>query len=597
MHKHKCLDYLFSGTLLCASIAYLYVTIRFFIDADVSYPVFDMWNLFSETVQYVDSNNLFALVVRQLNEHRPIITSAVILLDYLYFGLDLQLIKIFHLVSYSALVVLIIWLSGHITDGLDRSVRNSAKIIVYVCSLFFILSMRQWEVHYGYTNVGTIQCFLFYAYAVSLYSKRLDRFDPGKGFTSESLAAVIFFAALSTASMAFGLLTMPTVCAVSLLRGSRKRESCLLAFLIVMFFWVYCIEMNISPADKAEWRFHPNDLVRIIYFALMMLGSLFTVNKLAALIIGAIGMATASIAGFILIIKKQYERSSVITVSCLMLLSLAYAVMVGIGRRHLPDDLAMASRYSLAAAIYWQSLFAVCLYTGLHCFPQKAHTVLSFFKIALISVIIVLFYHQNLQYEFMKSRVLKNNVAVNALQFGVSDPEKYLLIQVVNLDELYSWAKVLKDHQTSLYGTQFAQLYGKNINGTYSISDDRCTGDVSDITYSPVINKLTSDSSTVGSKLSGWAKSRQPSMSPPSQILLVDQNGFIKGAGLFSEEGSNLLKNPGFPVINSTEWVGFARLNKDTTELYVYALYKKENTICQFFTLNVPKSGTAHETY
>lgn len=572
--------------ILFACIAYLYLTIKFFIDADVSYPVFDNWGYFADLIDHADNNNLSALLVKQANEHRPVLTFIAMLVDYTYFGFNLKFIKIFHLLSYGALVTFIIWLSGQITNELDRSIRNSAKLLVSVSGLFFMLSMRQWEIHYGYTNVGTIQGFLFFACSIYLYNKRFDWRASGNKVTYASFVVVAIFALLSAASMAFGLLTIPFVFAISVLRGAPKKESWLLILLTFTFYFVYGIGMNLAPSDGAEWKLYPNDLIRIMYFSAMLLGSLFIAKKIIAVLIGIIGIAITTIASIVLF-KRRTHHSELVTVYSLLMLSIAYAIMVGIGRRHMSDESAMVSRYMLAAVIYWQSLFTVSVYAGLQFFPQVKHQMLSFFKFALIPIVIVLFIHQKFKHEFIVDTVRKNSLAVNALQFGIVD--SFLSNQVISMDQLYSWVKVLYDHKTSIYGMKLANQYGQIIHETYG-NNSRCTGGISSIDNRPIINQLASDSSTMGLKLSGWAWNKPSALVHPSSIILVDQHGVIKGAGLFSVKRPDVTRNLGDPTAKDAEWVAFARLDQDATEIYGYAIYDKENEACLFDTYKIQKS-------
>lgn len=565
----RLISYRFDIAVLLACTAYLILTIKYFVDSDVSYPVFDIWFYITELIGAADRNNLLAYVVSQANEHRPVLSFLAMSIDYFYFGFNLHFIKIFHLLSYGALVLFIIWLSGQITNGFDRSIRNSAKVLISASGLFFLLSMRQWEIHYGYTNVGTIQGFLFFVCSVYLYNKRFDWRAGGEKVTFASLAAALAFALLSTTSMAFGLLTLPFIFVISIVRGAEKKESLVLALLACMFFVIYGIDMNFAPADNAEWRLYPTDIIRIIYFSVLLPGSVFIANKPIALLIGLAGMVTTSAISFAVMAKKQNHRTVPVTIYCLLLLSISYSIMVGIGRRHMPDEQAMASRYMLAAAIYWQSLIALSLWAGIRYFSKHRDNILLLFRFVIISSMIVLFAQQKIKYDHIMNMARKNSVAVNALQFGILDRDTFPSYQIVDINEFYSAVKTLKDHQTSIYGTPIAKLYGQKISDKYAVDNNRCAGDITDSSTPPIIKQLVSDPSTSGLKLSGRAWNKQPGTVLPSRILLTDRQGIIKGAGEFTASAVD------------AGWVAFARLEKDATatDVNVYALYEKENVV------------------
>jgi hypothetical protein len=181
----------------------------------------------------------------------------------------------------------------------------------------------------------------------------------------------------------------------------------------------------------------------------------------------------------------------------------------------------------------------------------------------------VLFVQQKLKYDYVTHMAEMNRVAVNGLQLGLFDRETFPSYQVIDFNDFCSWVKTLKDHRTSIYGTGIARSYGQCLDSGYRINNNLCTGEISGIGYPSTIQPLVADSSSFGLKLSGWAWSRQPGISPPSRILLVDQHNVIRGGGMFSEKSAG-----------KYGWVAFARLDQDATEIYAYALYDKENAAC-----------------
>lgn len=582
----RALSYLFGVVILLASVAYLFLTTKFLIDTDVTFPVLDHWSHFVALIKLADEGKLHTFIFGQINEHRPVILLTAMSIDYLFFGFQLRFMAVFHLLSYGALVTTFSLLTIQIPNELDRPVRNVAKVLIAASGLFLLLNMRQWEVHYGYENVGTIQGFLFFACAIYLYNKRFDWFASGDKVTYASFAAVAFLALLSAASMAFGLLAMPFLFLVSVLRGAPRKESWWLALLMCLFFYVYSIGMNLSP-NKNEWLLDPDAIFRILNLAPMMLGTLFTDIKLSALQIGTLGMVLTAGLTIQFVVRKQWNRSILVTVYCILLLSLAYALMVGIGRRYMSDDGSTAYRYMLASAIFWQSLFAVSLYAGLELFPSARRRTLAFFLLVLIAIIINCTISQIKIFKLMTGMAKANAVAVNALQFGVLDKDEFRSLAGAFDESFFSRVKVFKDHQTSIYGTEIAKLYGHKINEKYVVDNSRCVGDISVVDNRPVIPQLVSDSSSMGLKVFGWAWSKQPGVKPP-HILLVDQSEVIKGAGLFTVKRPDVAQNLGDSSAEDAGWVAFARLEQGATEINGYAFYEKENVVCLFKKFKFP---------
>ena len=125
----------------------LFFALKFFIDIDVNYPVFDNWWYFANLAVASDKN-IFSFIFGQANEHRPLLLFTSMAIDYTWFGFNLKFMKVFHLVSYSALVAVIIWLSSQIANEFDRSIRNSAKILFCVSGFFFIVNYNA----YGFSD-------------------------------------------------------------------------------------------------------------------------------------------------------------------------------------------------------------------------------------------------------------------------------------------------------------------------------------------------------------------------------------------------------------------------------------------------------------
>ena len=582
------ISHIFGGVLLFACLAYFLLAIKTFIDMDVAFPVFDNWYYFADLCRYLDENDPISFLVKPANEHRPVLTFVAMLIDYRCFGFNLTFIKIFHLLSYGSLIGFILWLSGCITDKFDVSIKKPAKTLVYASGLFLITSMRQWEIHYGYTNVGTIQGYLFFLYSTYLYHKRCDARISRKKVSGATFFPILLFALLSTASMSFGLMTLPCLLLISILRGARKEESWFFLVLTGLLFSIYCIGMDFSPAHKTEWQFHLHDLLRILYFATILPGSILVADTRAALPMGLIGMMATALVSIVIIRKKPYHCSKVMTAYGLLLLTLAYMIMVGIGRRHMIDEQAMISRYMLTAGIYWQSLFTLSIYCALELFPGQKLRVLTIGRIAIVPVIIALLIQQKVKHDFLVRMAENNRVAITALQFSILDPDTFPDYQLINLEGFFSSLKVLSDHETSIYGTKTKKLYGKNIQDAYFIDNNLCTGNISGFNNLVIIKQLDPDVSMRGLKLCGTVQNRQTTTPPSSGIVLTDRGGTIKGSGLHSLTSST---TP-FPPTMNPRWVAFARLELDTSDIYSYAVYEQNHSACLINVTTIPADSS-----
>ena len=423
--------------------------------------------------------------------------------------------------------------------------------------------------------------------ALFLYNKRFDWRTSGTKISHVSLLLVFIFSLLSTFSMAFGLMTMPFVLFVSLLRGANRKELLFIVLLTALLFFIYGIGMNLSPSTKTEWHLYAFDLFRILYFSVIMLGSLFIANIQIALVIGATLMLITVAVSIALLKSKQSNSSELNTLYCLVILAVVYGIMVGIGRRHSLDEYAMTSRYMLTAAIYWQGMFVLSMYFGIKFFPNAKHILLSVFSVVLMPVIIATFIQYVVKYDFVTRMIDKSQIAVTALQVSLLDMETFPSLQIVDIDEFYSLASSLKVHKTSIYGTEIAKFYDQKINTKYMIDNNRCIGGISEASNPPVIKQLVNDSAGMGLKLSGWTKSNQTGVNPPSKIFLVDQNGVIKGTGFFPVKRSSTAISFKDPVANSSKWIAFARLDKKATEINVYSLNEKDNVLCLIKSLDI----------
>lgn len=567
---------IFASVIILVSTVYLYLTIRHFIDSDVSYPVFDNWFYFADILTYLDKKDFFHAAVKQTNEHRPILTFISMIIDYSCFNYNFTFIKLLHLLSYVALVAFMLFLSVNAIDAVESSFRSSGKILVLVSGLFFLLSMRQWEVHYGYTNVGTIQAFLFFTSAVYLYLKRFDWRESGGAVTWKSLAMVIVFALLSTASMVFGLLTIPFVTFLSILQGARRGESLLLAVIGLMLFLTYGFGMDVSPAGREEWIIRAADLIRIVYFSLLLPGSLFVAQIPVALPIGIMGILVTIVSGIALVIRSKKISAELCTLYCVLMFSIVYAVMVGIGRRHMPDAQAMVSRYMLAAAIFWQALFTISLQAALSSHRLNRYAI-RLYSAALVPVITVLMIHQSLKHDVLQKMATDNTITVHALRFGLFDSDTFPSYQFDDLNVFYSSAKILQDHRTSIYGSHYAKMYGQRIAHLFNIDNSSCTGSVSASRIIPIIKQLDEDSSLYGVKLAGRATNNPSTKQLPAQILLTDQNNRIRGSGLITPPTLFRQRRD----TGTIEWVAFARTGQSVTEVRAYALYEQEGVVCK----------------
>lgn len=581
---------LFSISLLTASAVYLYQTILFFRDADVSYPVFDNWYYFADLCRYIDSGNPMGFIFSQANEHRPVLLFTSMFIDYLYDGFNLTFMKAFHLISYTCLVAFILWLSGEIFADLDRPVRRQARIIVYTSGLFFLLSMRQWEVHYGYTNVGTIQGFLFFVCSIYLYNKRFEWKSSGKIIGYKSLAAVIFFALLSSFSMVFGLLAMPFVFVLSIIRRADKKEVFVLLITTLCICTLYASGMNFSPSSNSQWQFNLPEILRIAYFSILLPGALFLTQKKITFIIGLIGTLIVIILSTVIARKRLSNNAAMITIYCLVLLTMAYALMVGIGRRHMIDEQAMVPRYMLTAAIFWHGLFALSTYAGLRLFDTGKKLPLVLARIALVPIIVLLFIHQKLRHEQILEMVSKNSTAVTALQFDVIDPETFPAYQLINIEEFYESLKQLKHHATSIYGVTPATFFGKNATSLFVTDNSLCSGSITGTARLNTIKQVVDDPSATGLRLSGWLDSASPDTAP-SGMLLVDQDGVIRGAGTMTATSPAKAGQHAPPTGPHSSWVAFARLDSTSTTISSYALYARTKSACLLDTITLATRG------
>jgi hypothetical protein len=316
----------------------------------------------------------------------------------------------------------------------------------------------------------------------------------------------------------------------------------------------------------------------------MMLGTLLTASKLSALQIGTLGMALTAGLTIQFVLRKQPYRSALVTVYCILLLSVAYALMVGIGRRQMSDEGSTAFRYMLASAIFWQSLFAVSMSAALELFPGTKRKTLVLFLTLLFAIIINCTISQIKMLNYITGMAKANAVAVDALQFGVLDKDEFQSLAGAFDESFFSRVKVLKDHNTSIYGADIARLNGRKISEKYVTDNGRCVGDISSVYNRLVIQQLVSESSQVGLKIFGWTWGKQAGIQP-SHVLLVDESGKIKGAGLFTVKRPDIAQHLGDPAAEDAGWVAFARLDQGATEINGYALYEKENVVCLFKNL------------
>ncbi len=583
MNKIKKLDPLAYLILLsCLPFAiyfYRFFEINFFL---VNFPVFDHWRMMAETIDSSKNNLTLSFFFSPIMEHRLPLIRSYLLIDYSFFNFNFNFMRVNHWVSFFLLLAFTIWQFTKITIDFNKYKLFLNSLIITSCILF-LLSIRAWEVHYGFMNPGTIQCYLLFMLACFFYNKRCDLNEQGNKVSYLNLLLIISLCLLSEFSMAFGLLALPLILLNSILRASPKSESLLLFIASIFCFFIYSVGIDEQIVSGSFFNINLNEVKRILYFCCLTIGSIFTIDKSTAFAFGLPGILFSIILlTYLFFFVKKKSSIATITASMLMF-TLGYVLLAAIARRSFIEEQAMVSRYMLTSGIFWSSLYTLALYFSLKIFSRSHINVLLVFSFLTLILSVHFSLFQKSQFKNFNIRYTKDSAAVKGLQAGLYDPETFSSLQIRNDEygkkEFLKYLKVYWDNKTSIYAESSLDLIGQNINTLFSSPQRNCDIGMLKIITTDKFEELLGVSETdLGIKVSGNIGSNE--LLYPANIFVVDKNGIIKGQNVLSHNNDLNTR-----TLDRVDWFVFAYLTDSRSQPLSLYIERHTNYLCR---LNLP---------
>ncbi len=601
-------------------VYFFYFNIEFISLNNINYPVFDYWRMFTEAVSAKESGDYFKYIFSRINEHLTAGTFSAILVDYFFFNLNLNFLRFVHYSSFIALIFSLLFLHIKIFYEFDRYKINWTSIFMLsLFCLFSLLSLRTWEVHYGYTVFANIQFFLFYTLSHYLYNQRCNSYFKGVNVSNTSLLLVVLLCLLCQYSVAIGIFALPSIFALSILRSAPKKESILLFLLCFFYIFLYTLGLsfdsffqsfsngnNLSHVIENQGLFSFSkdlSLFRPFYFMCLMIGSfwipsdlIFIYPKYLIFIFGFFGIFLSGILFRIFLIGKYFNSSSFNTLFALLFISLTYALMVGLTRSHMIDEQAMVSRYMLTSGIFWSCLLALSYFIIYMRYPLKRHSINTVFLIAIIILSIRLVVTQRAEFNFFKLRTSNVNNAVLALKFGINDDKFFPWLQILGVKNFYTLLDIYRSNKTSIYADPLLGAIGLKLPEGITINDRVCSGNISQFDIIDITSRFY-DKNGIAIKLSGDI-AYNSSLTTSNIILIADQNSIVRGlgniesneAGLIDRlynDGNFTFDNPkwynrvvGKGLLLNYEWTAYSVISNKQEKLKAYLFNKESNLIC-----------------
>ncbi len=367
------------------------------------------------------------------------------------------------------------------------------------------------------------------------------------------MAACLCFAALSTYSMANGVLIWPILLLAALRLRVGRASVAFLGAAAVLVVGQYVHGWHSSGLDA------PAPLWRMALFAMANAGSPLApllgwsgagaaVLGFTAAAVGAIILAGAAIQWIALWTRSTPYPGGRIVLAHFTVFVAAAPLAIAVGRAHLPLVAAFRSRYMTPPLILWVCLLALAWGSLRTLGPLLMRWAV------VVAVLLVVAAHQVQAYRGAREFGGALSQASTAITAGVNDPSLFPILNYTYAD-LAPVVAHLRAHRLSIFSEEWTRWPGQPLAARFSVDPDAssCRGGIQNA--EPI-----TDPSGPGWRVSGWA--RDESGHGISRIVLADSGGRISGVA----------------VGDSGLWIGYAL--PGSSSVTAYAVVASGRAVC-----------------
>lgn len=498
--------------LLC-SIKTLYFY-RYLIDSWIHFPVLDNWKHFYDLVQADKKSSLPNFIWEQINEHRPVILKLIYLIDYKFFDLNLNFSQTVSLFLYFIFTLGFLRLAKWHLNFLPNW---TEKTFSFCVCLFLLTSINYWEVLLGALNIGTVSAWVCIFATILSYSKYS---------TSQKISFLILAniaAVLAALNMAFGFVAFLLLMLMGIINKNKTIIIVLPLLIGSIFFSIYSHNLNFTTASPVIYSKLLFDIPRVVACTTCCLGGYFFDEPFYAIIAGVVGIIYALPIIVNSLCKKHINRYELL-ILLLLLSSILYAVMIGVGRRHTSLQAAMASRYLFTSAIFWSTLWLLLI--------KKAYK--SKIAINSIKILVLLFSPFLLVKDIVKTNdilnwILRQKVAITSLSARINDSNETGALCVLDDVMLLKYDALFYENKICYFSLPETKKLGTKIPSIILIKSNY---EKSLISITPLTEKKIIKDDKQALKIMGYAFDKNDN--PPSYIIAVDDQDKVCGIALFS---------------------------------------------------------------
>ncbi len=444
----------------------------------------------------------------QHNEHRIFFTHALFFLDFKFGnGTGAGLVAV-NLLLLTALGICLYRIARRETDSYFD------KWLIFTLSIFFALSWSQNDnMHWSFQSQFVL-AFLLPAIAFLMLAKFL------RGRAKKNLVLSLIFAALSSGTMANGVLVLPIVLLILLIYkvGLKVLIPTLLLWLLVLFAYFDGYKQVVGH-ESPFLGLIKSPLAVFGYF-LAYLGnpiSLLASDKKAGLVLAA-SLGLAVLVWYLLLLKNTFKKSEIHSIAAFGLASyiIGTAAVTSLGRVSFGLESALSSRYATPSLAI---IFLFVIATVIHGNWKFGEKKLLFFVTAALLFVI------QLSGLTSSSDVIRSRDRAGiALAMGVQD-----VAAVATVYPDYQRAKQIatkaKSEKISVFGSE---SYLKLADYKSDKSSPRsCTG------FVDVVERVEGTSGDF--YVQGWALPGSSSGSGGEVLYVFNSQGKKIGAGLLGE--------------------------------------------------------------
>ena len=484
-------------------------------------PVQDQWAYINKEY-FLSIENYFLLH----NVHRLATLRLLLFIDTL-FGQN----NIFLTISLFTSILIFSLIMAMLALNLHRRHRSAAAWALGL-SLAFCFSATQWEnLHYAFEVCFFLADILCVATFLAMARNR-------------ALPVVLLLAALSTYTMANGLLVAALAIPLAILLGWSRREVLILGLAAALLLASYLLIAGGWHADAGGLRFDPLFLAAFIAAELgWPLAAPWPLPLadaiLAAQIIGGAGLlmlVPLTVAAW----RGQWEKTSLVLLACGWW-AVGTAAMTAVGRAAFGMEQALASRYTTFTLMLW---LALILLSALH-WRRVRGGAMAFGCAAVVLLAVA-------QPRFAAQALALadgGRASVPALLTRIDDP-LYINLDAHPLTILERSEPLVRQH-LSVFAEAWADWLGTPLTPhVQAIAPDRCRG------HTDAVLALGAGPGH------GWrvvGEAWQADGQPVRRLILVDGDGRIAGYGLggFSKDYSGLPDSGADPA--GRRWIGAFR--------------------------------------